>query len=197
MIQNATTIGSSLADNSFFFVADPTAGFLWYDTKYFRANYLWQPSNLMGTRWTRQDIASYDSATGLLSNVIAGPNLGYVRQNLPTIADNTQLTFSADLEAVNGSWGYLYYRNKANVNAWAYFNLTTGALGTTSGTGNTPTITAVEGGKWRCTIGGSLGTGGTAPFVQVQIATGDNSTTKTAGVAAEVKVTNLALYNHT
>jgi len=99
--------------------------------------------------------------------------------NTITAAASTTYTASIFAKAAEYSWLYLTEGN--NVTATAWFNLSTGALGTVTGTGSpSATITSVGNGWYRCSLTFTTAVGATAANIQARVTTADNTNTFTA-----------------
>ena len=99
--------------------------------------------------------------------------------NTITAAASTTYTASIFAKAAEYSWLYLTEGN--NVTATAFFNLSTGALGTVSGTGSpSATITSVGNGWYRCSLTFTTAVGATVANIQARVTTADNTNSFTA-----------------
>lgn len=77
-----------------------------------------------------------------------------------TLSSSTVYTISMFLKASGKNWGYLRYEDKSDANAYVYFNLSTGVVGSTTGTLSvTSKIENYGNGWYRCTVTGNSGTG--------------------------------------
>lgn len=141
-----------------------------------RTNLITYANALITSPWVPSSgSAAYDTSTNVLT--FAGDH--YTRYNL-TLSDNTNHVYRAELEH-NGDtdWVLLFVRNKANNDTSAYFNMSTGLFGTTSGAGTWDIVP--WGGGWIVYCVFDSESGATTPFVQIQMAYGDGDTSSGGG----------------
>lgn len=90
-----------------------------------------------------------------------------------TLTDSTIYTYSVYAKQAERTWIALFITKKDGTTGIAYFNLATGAVGTTSGV--TASIVASTSGFYRCIVYASVLTGGTTPVVGFRLASADNT----------------------
>jgi hypothetical protein len=98
-------------------------------------------------------------------------NTHFVSQNVTTSA--VAMTFSVFAKASGRSFVYLSINDSGNVARTTFFNLSTGAVGTT-GTGITASIVPVGNGWYRCIVTVAAAFAGTNPCV-IGVASADNT----------------------
>jgi hypothetical protein len=91
-----------------------------------------------------------------------------------TLATNTTYTYSVYAMAAERDIIRVYVLNKAGSYIGTYFNLTTGAKGTSSA-GATGYIVSVGEGWYRCSVSFTSGAGASAPAVYALVSTADNT----------------------
>lgn len=101
----------------------------------------------------------------------ASTNHGVHRTNAATTSSTNQ-AFSVFAKAAGRSWIALVYAGRDGVSRSAFFNLATGAVGTTSGATARITSEGPEG-WWRCSMVATSGSGATAEQAYIYLATGD------------------------
>lgn len=97
-------------------------------------------------------------------------------QGIAGLTDNAIYAFSSHLLRVERSWAFLRLQGKDAALHFAYINLTTGALGSTSGTlaGSGVSVWHGSTGAWvRAWIAANIASGGTTPTILIAPATGD------------------------
>lgn len=113
--------------------------------------------------WTTINLLAFGS--GSVANAIASPD-GTVTADLivpdttsgqhgvfRTVTTVSGTAYTSSVYAKAGGYNWLYMTEANNVTAQASFNISTGVLGTVSGTGSpSATITAVGNGWYRCTL---------------------------------------------
>jgi len=132
-------------------------------------------SNTFSTTWANDDStetsgqAGYDGTTNawLLSKTAANGRIGQV------LTVSGLATFSIYAKAGTDSWVRLA---SSDAGVYAYFNLGTGAVGTTGGS-TTAAITSVGNGWYRCSISGNS----SFTFFNIWVADGNNDTSGTSG----------------
>lgn len=96
-----------------------------------------------------------------------------VSQSSASLDDNTVYTASVYAKQGQRTWIAILITKKDGTVGSAYFNLATGAVGTTSGV--TASIVASSNGAYRCIAYCDVLTGATTPSVEVRLATGDGT----------------------
>jgi len=132
-------------------------------------------SNTFSTTWANDDStetsgqAGYDGTTNawLLAKTAANGRIGQV------LTVSGSATFSIYAKAGTDSWVRLA---SSDAGVYAYFNLGTGAVGTTGGS-TTAAITSVGNGWYRCSISGNA----SFTFFNIWVADADNDTSGASG----------------
>ncbi len=135
------------------------------------------------TPWTRTNIhavtAEGVSADGYPAykidcNTTSGGHSIGIAAIQKTLTDNTLATFFVDAKADERAWVSLGARTKANAFPGKWFNLSTGATGTTNGTLTASEIESRGGGWYRMRIVMDVASGGTTPGFAIYIGEADN-----------------------
>lgn len=113
---------------------------------------------------------------------------GFARKTL-TLDDSSDYVFAFDGQPGSLGWAYIFIRNKAGSDVFGFVNLSTGAIGTT--TGGTWASERTADGWWRFFIDFVSASGGTAPFVQVQFATDNGSSGAPSGATIKARRLNV------
>lgn len=109
-----------------------------------------------------------------------------------TVINGTRYTSSLYAKAAERSW--IQLAEGTGTTAGAYFNLTTGVVGTVSGTGSpTASIQSVGGGWYRCTL--SWNAIGVAARLRAYMATGDGTASYTGDGTSGIYVSDFQLSN--
>jgi len=151
-------------------------------------NLLLQSQDFTSATWTKSNLtAAITSATtdplgGLTADILTpnGTTDAYCRQTVTPVL-STSYGYSVYAKAGTGSWlrlRALFINNNTTDEAW--FNLSTGALGTVQAS-VTATITSVGNGWYRCALVGSTIATNTASFVDVAVSNADNTRANTNG----------------
>ena len=151
-------------------------------------NLLLQSQDFTNATWTKSNLtaastsATTDPLGGLTANILTpnGTTDAYCRQTLTPVL-STSYGYSVYAKAGTGSWlriRALFINNNTTDEAW--FNLSTGALGTVQAS-VTATITSVGNGWYRCALVGSTIATSTASFVDVAVSNADNTRANTNG----------------
>ena len=114
------------------------------------------------------------TATKIVENTTA--SVAHYLQEGITVTTATSYTTTVYMKAGERTWGYIL--ENSGVSAQAYFNLSTGVVGTVSGTGSpSATITSVGNGWYRCSM--TFTSSGTSAGVRFGPASADNTKTYT------------------
>jgi len=114
------------------------------------------------------------TATKIVENTTA--SVAHYLQEGVTVTTATSYTTTVYMKAGERTWGYIL--ENSGVSAQAYFNLSTGVVGTVSGTGSpSATITSVGNGWYRCSM--TFTSSGTSAGVRFGPASADNTKTYT------------------
>jgi len=104
-------------------------------------------------------------------------NTHSLRRSVPTLTDNTAQSISCYAKAGERTMLYITSLSKAGTTRYSYFNLSTGAVGTSQHNSNNDgkaTIEDIGGGWYRCSISGwDSASGGSAPNHDFGMATVD------------------------
>jgi hypothetical protein len=92
------------------------------------------------------------------------------------LIDNGLYTYSIYIAAGERTWARVQALTKANTLVYYYVNLATGGIGTTFGSPS-PTVVAVGGGWYRCSLSVNIASGATQPLFAAFIADADNNVT--------------------
>ena len=142
-----------------------------------RTNLLTYSQDFTQAAWTKTNVSAsgtYTAPDGTATASVIIPNtandLHYVFEPSPTVAGIN--TCSVYMKPAGYSWVGIFCNSSANAVAW--FNVTTGVIGTVSGSAATKTasIAAVGGGWYRCTLTASASSGSSAGVV---VGNADNS----------------------
>ena len=97
-----------------------------------------------------------------------------IQRNTPSLTDNTKSAWSIFAKANERTIIYLETSDKAGTSKRTWFNLSTGAVGTTDGD-HTARITTLTNGWYRCEVVVDWLSGGSTPFALAGLADADNS----------------------
>lgn len=151
-----------------------------------RANLLTYSDQFDNAAWTKANatitanaIAAPDGSSNadLLTASTTGPQCYQVF----SASDSASMAASIYLKRGNTDWALLRIRDKAGAGVSVWVNLATGALGSTSGSPITTSISSAGSGWYRVSLAGSVGTGGTTPYVLVAPASANSSTSTAVG----------------
>jgi hypothetical protein len=144
-------------------------------------NIVAQSDDLNASGWSLTS-CTFDTASGVLTSSAGG----FARYTIPgVLVNNADYTETIEIIPGTVTWVRMFSRNKASADSFAYVNLSTGAIGTTSGSATWNA--AVENGVCRITEHFNAGSGATAPFIQIQFAFNDNNLGATAGTSFRVR----------
>jgi len=120
------------------------------------------------------------TADKLVEDATAGVSHRMYQTTASAFANGTTVTNSVFLKAAERTWAYIRLELNDNTSLNAWFNLSTGAIGTVQ-SGLTATITPFGNGWYRCTVAGSVGTGASPAknYFLVGVTTADNTTNYT------------------
>jgi hypothetical protein len=122
---------------------------------------------------TGNAIAAPDGATTADKLVSNNASQGQITH---TVAMAASTVFTYSVFAKKAEWNFLLLRLRGNdgVDSGAYFNLTSGLVGTVE-SGNTATIQALANGWYRCSVARTSGAGATAPRQRLIATNADNT----------------------
>lgn len=119
-----------------------------------------------------------------------------------TLTDSATYKWTVFGKQNQRTWIQLFFTKKDGTTGSAYFNLATGAVGTTSGV--TTSIVASDNGSYRCSVSTSVLTGATTPVCGYRLATGDGVNSYLGDIAngvyawgAHLELTDAPEYNPT
>jgi hypothetical protein len=148
-----------------------------------RTNLLTYSSELDNAAWTK-------ARSSIIANTIIAPDgtltgdkviedttasNTHLVQQTPTLASGLSLTASVYAKAAERNWIRLQLNATSGTDGSAYFDLSTGTIGTIGG--GSATITPVGNGWYRCTVSGTTTT--TNPIFRVNLASGNGGQTYT------------------
>jgi hypothetical protein len=166
-----TEVLKGTGNNLFFFSQDLSNASYWN-----KAN-----SSISGTLFTAPDATT--TANSLIESSATG--LHYVQQFSPTLVSGNTYTISVYLKAGTRTWGYIGLPSGVFGATSAYFNLSTGAVGTV--VGGTAAITSVGSGWYRCSIT-KAATAGAGGNILIATATADNTVSYTGDGTSNILV---------
>lgn len=159
----------------------------------------WGPENLelssddfSSSNWTKTDTTVTTNATTAPDGTItadkltqgSAANSAVVTNNAKNVPVGTVFTISRFIKRDNCDWVYLQGASSANT-FFAWFNVATGAVGTTgvggSGALINAAIEAAANGFYRCSITGTIGPTSSTMATSSYCPTGDGSTTRLSG----------------
>lgn len=127
---------------------------------------------------TAGGIVGTDASTNLIVEDSTASATHFVQQNVTLVASTTY-TKSVHAKAGGRTFIYLQVTDLAGTVKKAFFNLSTGAVGTVSGC--TAAIVALPGGWYRCSITFASATGATSPAEIIGLASADNTPSYSGG----------------
>jgi len=145
------------------------------------ANWNKTNSSISGTLFTAPDATT--TANSLIESSATG--LHYAQQFSPTLVSGNTYTISVYLKAGTRTWGYIGLPSGVFGATSAYFNLSTGAVGTV--VGGTAAITSVGSGWYRCSIT-KAATAGAGGNILIATATADNTASYTGDGTSNILV---------
>ena len=135
-------------------------------------NAYWTKTNVTVTADnTTPPIGSIATADRIVETAVNATH--QVSRSFTTLTDSTIYTYSVYAKQSQRTWIALFITKKDGTTGIAYFNLATGAVGTTSGV--TASIVASTNGFYRCIVYASVLTGGTTPVAGYRLASADNT----------------------
>ena len=191
---NAVTVTGGTIDNTVIGGTTPAAGTFTTITgqtevlKGTGQNLLLQSQDFTTATWTKSNLtaattsATTDPLGGLTADILTpnGTADAYCRQTITPVL-STSYGYSVYAKAGTGNWlrlRALFINNNTTDEAW--FNLSTGTLGTVQAS-VTATITSVGNGWYRCALVGSTINVNSASLVDVAVSNADNTRNNTSG----------------
>lgn len=135
----------------------------------------WTKTNSSITADAATAPSDQSSADEIVEDATASAQHG-VQRNLPTLADDTDQPVSFFVQANSRTWCYIQTVDKAGVTRRTWFNLSTGAAGTTDA-GHTARIRAAKNGFYRISVIFDSANGGGTPSAGLFLASADNTAT--------------------